>query len=351
MIKNFHQGKAWADWEKGLRDRDRVELEKTGKDHHDEIEREKFLQYLFFRQWVSLKNYCNDKGIKLFGDIPIYINYDSADVWTHPDLFKLDGEKRPSSVAGVPPDYFSQTGQLWGNPIFRWNVLQQTGYSWWFERITHNLHLLDILRIDHFRGFVAYWEVPATEKTAVNGRWVEAPADDFFTALLKKVPVDSLVAEDLGVITQDVRDVMNRFGFSGMRILQFAFSGDLATHPFLPHNYVQNCIAYTGTHDNNTLRGWFQNEAKPEDKQNLFRYLGREMDGEELSKALIRLLMMSTANTIILPIQDLLELGEEARMNRPSVAQGNWTWRLLPDQISPSHIELLLEMTSIYGRA
>jgi len=351
VIKSHHQGKAWGDWEKGLRDRNPGDLEKVRNDFHDELEQEKFLQHLFFKQWSSLKGACNDKGIKLIGDIPIYVNYDSADVWTHPELFRLDGEKRPASVAGVPPDYFSQTGQLWGNPIYRWDALQKTGYQWWFERMGHNLRLLDFLRIDHFRGFVAYWEVPAAEETAINGRWVEAPAHDFFTALLEKLPADSLIAEDLGLITEEVKAVMNRFGFPGMRILQFAFAGDLATHPFLPHNYIPNCISYTGTHDNNTLKGWFENEAKPEDKQRLFRYIGRELTSEQLPKELIRLLMMSIANTVILPMPDLLGLGEEARMNRPSIARGNWEWRLLPDQLTPSHKELLLELTSIYGRA
>jgi 4-alpha-glucanotransferase len=281
----------------------------------------------------------------------MYVNYDSADVWTHPHLFKLDGEKRPSFVAGVPPDYFSKTGQLWGNPIFRWDVLRQLGYSWWVERIGHNLDLLDILRIDHFRGFVAYWEVPATEETAIRGQWVEAPAHDFFTALLKELPAGALIAEDLGLITDDVKEVMNRFDFPGMRILQFAFDGDLATHPFLPHNYIPNCIAYTGTHDNNTVRGWFESEAKAESKQRLFRYLGRTVPTDKLSKELIRLLMMSIANTVIIPLQDILGLGEEARMNRPSVAKGNWEWRLLPEQFTPPHQEMLLELTTIYGRA
>ncbi len=350
VIKKYSGGKAWGDWEKGLRDREPRSLERVKRDHPDEIEEEKFLQYLFFKQWLSLKRYCNENGIKLIGDIPIYVNYDSADAWTHADLFKLDEDRRPLMVAGVPPDYFSPTGQLWGNPIYRWEVLQRTGFQWWLERIGHNLHLLDFLRIDHFRGFVAYWEVPAGEKTAVHGRWVEAPAQDFFTALLQKFPVESLIAEDLGLITQEVKDVMNRFGFPGMRVLQFAFGGELATHPFLPHNYVPNCIAYTGTHDNNTLLGWFDNEAKSEDRQRLFRYLGREIQREEISKELIRLLMMSIANTIVVPMQDLLGLGAEARMNRPSVAHGNWEWRLLQDRLTPSHHEMLLEWASIYGR-
>ena len=351
VMKNHHHGKPWVDWAKGLRDRDPEELNRVKNDFHDQIEREKFLQYLFFKQWLSLKSYCNNQGIQFIGDIPIYVNYDSADVWTHPDLFNLDEEKRPSYVAGVPPDYFSPTGQLWGNPIFRWDVLRQTGYAWWLERIRHNLRLLDFLRIDHFRGFVAYWEVPATEKTAIQGQWVEAPANDFFAALLEKIPAHSLIAEDLGVITQEVVDVMNQFGFPGMRILQFAFDGDLATHPFLPHNYTSNCIAYTGTHDNNTVRGWFESEITAESRRKLFCYLGREPSCDDLPKELIRLLMMSIAKTVIIPMQDLLGLGEDARMNRPSTARGNWEWRLLPDQVTPVHQEMLLELTSIYRRA
>ncbi len=351
VIKHLYNERAWGDWDKGLRDRDPQRLEEVKRDYHDALEQEKFLQFLFSKQWLSLKKYCNEKGLKLIGDIPIYINYDSADVWTHADLFKLNGEKRPSFVAGVPPDYFSKTGQLWGNPIYRWDTLQHTGYQWWFERIGHNLQLFDILRIDHFRGFIAYWEVAATEKTAIQGRWVEAPAHDFFTSLLQKFPAEALIAEDLGLITQDVKDVMNRFGFPGMRILQFAFDGDLATHPFLPHNYVPNCIVYTGTHDNNTITGWFKNEAKLETKQRLFRYLGRSVSDSELPKELIRILMMSISNTVIIPMQDLLGLGEEARMNRPSTANGNWEWRFFPDQLTSSHQETLLELTTIYGRA
>ena len=351
VIKNHHQGMTWDRWERGLRDREQGALEKVEKDSHAEVEREKFFQYLFFKQWLLLKTYCNERGIRLIGDAPIYVRYDSVDVWTHPELFKLDAEKQLSLVAGVPPDYFSRTGQLWGNPVYQWEAHQKTGYSWWFNRISHNLSFLDILRIDHFRGFVTYWEVPATETTAINGQWVEGPARTLFPALLERFPVDSLIAEDLGIITQDVRDVMNQFGFHGMRIIQFAFDGDPAEHPYLPHNYVTNCIAYTGTHDNNTIRGWFENEATPEAKRTLFRYLGREIQAEEIPEELLRLLMMSIANTVIVPMQDLLGPREEARMNRPSVAAGNWEWRFLPDQICLTHQELLLEMTSIYGRA
>jgi 4-alpha-glucanotransferase len=351
VIKNQFNGKSWGDWEKGLRDRNPEDLEKIRKNFGDHLEREKFLQYLFIKQWISLKNYCNEKGIQLIGDIPIYVNYDSVDVWTHPELFKLDKDKKPTCVAGVPPDYFSKTGQLWGNPIYRWDILKKTGYRWWFQRIGHNLLLFDTLRLDHFRGFVGFWEVPSTEGTAIHGKWVKAPAVHFFTALLKKFPAHSIIAEDLGVITPDVKEVMNRFGFPGMRILQFAFGEDCPTHPYLPHNYTPNTLVYTGTHDNNTTRGWFENEATPEDKKRLFRYVGREILPEECPRELHRLAMMSVANTVIIPVQDLLGLGEEAKMNRPSVAHGNWEWRLLPDQLNSSCAERLREMTTIYGRA
>ena len=351
VIKNLHGGKVWADWEEGLRDRMPEELKRQAHLLSSAIEEQKFLQFLFFEQWFALKGYCRQKGISLIGDIPIYVNYDSADVWTHSDLFKLDGERRLSCVAGVPPDYFSKTGQLWGNPIYRWDFLEETGYQWWLERMGHNLELFDLLRMDHFRGFVAYWEVPKEESTAINGKWVEAPAHRFFTTLLRRCPEGCLIAEDLGLISQDVIEVMNRFGFPGMRVLQFAFDGDLANHPYLPHNFVPNCIAYTGTHDNNTLLGWFENEANPEEKLRLFRYLGRNLPNQELPRELIRLLMMSAADTVIIPMQDLLGLGQEARMNRPSSASGNWEWRLQPDQFTLSKQEMLLEFTSLYRRA
>ena len=351
VIKNQFGGRPWREWDQGLRERNERDLVKIRDLHHDQMEREKFLQYLFFKQWLALRSYCAEKGIKLIGDIPIYVNYDSVEVWTHPEMFKLDGGKNPAFVAGVPPDYFSKTGQLWGNPIYRWDLLQKTRYPWWFERIGHNLELFDILRIDHFRGFVGFWEVPAAEKTAIHGQWVQAPSGDFFEALLDRHSADLFIAEDLGYITEDVKEVMNRFGFPGMRILQFGFDGDPARHPYLPHNFIVNCVAYTGTHDNNTVRGWLEREIKPEEKKNLHRYLGREVSNEEVSRELIRILMMSVAHTVIVPIQDLLGLGEEGRMNRPSTPAGNWEWRLLPDQVTQRHADLLGEWTSIYGRA
>ncbi|PKL43301.1 MAG: 4-alpha-glucanotransferase [Planctomycetes bacterium HGW-Planctomycetes-1] len=351
VIKNHHQGRVWQEWEAGFRDRDRESIETINIDFQEAIEREKFLQYLFFKQLHSLKNYCNNKGIKLIGDIPIYVSYDSADVWTHTDLFKLDKNKRPLSIAGVPPDYFSATGQLWGNPVYRWDVLQKTGYRWWIQRLAHNLSLFDVVRIDHFRGFVAFWEVPATETTALNGRWEEAPAVDFFATVKEAFPAVPIIAEDLGLITDDVKEIINRLGFPGMRVLLFAFGEDLPAHPYLPHNYVPNCIAYTGTHDNNTVKGWFENEAAPQDKARLCCYVGKNVTSTKVHEELIRLAMMSVADTVIIPLQDVLGLGQEAQMNRPAIALGNWQWRFLPEQLTTVHTEWLKKLTCTYGRA
>jgi len=350
-IKKHLQGKNWIEWESGLRDRDPKSLEGIQKRLKDQIEQEMFFQYLFFKQWFALKSYCNQRGIKFIGDVPIYVNHDSADVWAHPDIFNLNKEGKPAGVAGVPPDYFSKTGQLWGNPTFCWEILRKTDYRWWMNRVAHNLQLFDILRLDHFRGFVAFWEVPATETTAINGKWVEAPANDFFTALLKRFPSNAFIAEDLGIITPDVKEVMDRFGFPGMRVLQFAFGEDQPKHPYLPHNFVPNTVVYTGTHDNNTVRGWFENETTVQDKKRIFQYLGKEMSSEQVPIELIRLAMMSVANTVITPVQDLLGLGEEARMNRPSTPSGNWEWRLLPGQLTSTHVETFLELTETYGRS
>ena len=350
VIKKYHSGIAWGEWEKSLRERQAKGLKRINTDFRDSVEREKFLQYLFYKQWLDLKKYCNERDVALIGDIPIYVSYDSADVWTNPDIFKLTDDLKPQFVAGVPPDYFSPTGQLWGNPVYCWDAIKKLKFRWWLQRIAHNLQLFDALRIDHFRGFVAYWEVPATAETAVSGTWVEAPAAEFFSSLNKKFPGVNLIAEDLGLITPEVKQVMQQFGFPGMRVLQFAFSENMPEHPYLPHNYTQDCIAYTGTHDNNTSRGWFEHEATPDDRQRLYRYIGRELSGADVPRELIRLAMRSVANTVITPLQDVLGLGIEARMNRPSTARGNWEWRLLPEQPDPAAADMLLQFTHIYGR-
>ena len=349
-IKSLRPSQVWNEWPEALRDRDRDALIQCRKESQDCVEKERFLQYLFFKQWSFLKRYCNQKGICIIGDMPIYVVYDSADVWAHPDLFNLDQEKRPITVAGVPPDYFSETGQLWGNPVYRWDALKKTGYEWWIQRVGFNLQQFDLVRVDHFRGFMAYWEVPAREEVATNGRWVEAPALDFFNRLLKNFPNLPIIAEDLGTITPDVWDLMDRFGFPGMKVLLFAFGRDLPTNPYAPHNHVKNCVVYTGTHDNNTARGWFEHEATPEDKQRLSRYLGREVTAETIHLELIRLAMMSVADRVVFPMQDILGLDESARMNRPARKQGNWGWRVLSSQLTPELSRKFSEMTEIFGR-
>ncbi|MCE5335392.1 MAG: 4-alpha-glucanotransferase, partial [Desulfobacteraceae bacterium] len=294
-LKEHFGGAPWNEWPKDIRDRDPSVLNAWGRKLADRISREKFCQFLFFRQWFGLKAYCNRKKIEIIGDIPIYVSYDSADVWANPQYFKLDEDKKPSLVAGVPPDYFSETGQLWGNPVYCWNRLKETSYSWWLDRMEHNLRLFDRVRLDHFRGFVAYWEVPVTEKTAVNGKWVEAPANEFFSTLLRRFPTLPIIAEDLGVITPDVKEVMTTFDMPGMKLLLFAFGGDTATNPYIPHNHVANSIAYTGTHDNNTVKGWYVNDASDSERKNVTSYYGRAVEADDVAWLLIRSVMMSVA--------------------------------------------------------
>jgi 4-alpha-glucanotransferase len=350
-LKSRFRRRPWYKWPAEIKDRQPPAINAVREELTHEIQREKFLQYVFHKQWTSLKNYCDKRGIEVIGDIPIYVVHDSVDVWAHPGLFKLDKHKRPYVVAGVPPDYFSKTGQLWGNPLYRWDVMQQRKYDWWIERIAHNLKLFDWVRIDHFRGFVGYWEISAKEKTAIHGKWVKAPAMDFFKTIKQRFQSLPIVAEDLGIITPDVTEIMDFFAFPGMKVLLFAFGDDNPEHPYLPHTYKRNCLVYTGTHDNNTVQGWFGGEAKPEDKKRLFRYIGRFVQEKEIHREFIRMGAMSKANTLIVPMQDILGLGVEARMNRPATKTGNWRWRLLPEQFTPALTRSLREITTTSGRA
>lgn len=349
-IKSHCEGKVWNEWPEDLRSRKPEAMEWARDEFRAFIHKAGWLQYIFSRQWALLKHYCNEKGIRIFGDIPIYVVHDSADVWAHPGLFKLDEEMKPLVVAGVPPDYFSETGQYWGNPVYRWEVLRERGYDWWVDRIAHNLKLFDHVRIDHFRGFQAFWEIPASETNAVNGKWVEGPREDFFDHLAKTFPDMHMIAEDLGFITPDVWELMDRFDFPGMKVLLFAFGNDVATNPYAPHNHVKDCVVYTGTHDNNTVRGWFEKELTPEDRARISSYMGRKLDIADIHWELIRLAMMSVAHTAIIPMQDILGLGEEGRMNLPATELGNWEWRLESSQLSPEVSVRLREMTEIYGR-
>jgi 4-alpha-glucanotransferase len=345
-LKDEHQGALWTTWDKQVASRQPDAIAHWAQARADDVERHKYLQYPFYRHWAALRQYANGRGIRIVGDIPIFVAHDSADLWAHPELFQLDDDGNPTVVAGVPPDYFSETGQLWGNPHYRWDRMAEAGYWWWIERFRALFELVDLVRLDHFRGFEGYWEVPAGEETAVNGRWVQGPGADLFLAVEKALGKLPIIAEDLGVITPQVEALRDRFGFPGMRILQFGFSSD-ADDPFLPHNYIRNCVVYTGTHDNDTTIGWF-NAATEEEREAVLAYFGA--DGRDISWDFIRWLFASVADTAIVPLQEVLSLGPEARMNYPSRLGGNWNWRFLPDALTPAIGERLRKITKVYGR-
>jgi len=345
-LKHRHQGAMWPTWEQDIARRDAEALTRWTEVLSDDIERHKYLQYQFHRQWVALSAYVHERGMRIVGDIPIFVAHDSADLWSHPELFELDEAGNPTVVAGVPPDYFSTTGQLWGNPHYRWARLAEEGYWWWIERFRALFELVDVLRLDHFRGFEGYWEVPATEETAVKGRWVKGPGADLFIAVEKALGRLPIIAEDLGVITPEVEELRDRFHFPGMSILQFAFSGD-ANDPFLPHNYNHNSVVYTGTHDNNTTTGWFET-ATPSERESALDYFGT--DGHDIAWDFVRWLFASIADTAIVPLQDILSLGSEARMNYPSKLGGNWSWRFEPAALTPEVRTRLRKVTETYGR-
>ncbi|MFW6388292.1 MAG: 4-alpha-glucanotransferase [Desulfohalobiaceae bacterium] len=349
-LKFRQSGQAWTAWPQGIRDREPEALEHICQEQTQVLEEVRRQQFLFFRQWDSLKEYCNRKAIQIIGDMPIYVSQDSADVWSHRELFQLNPDGTPSSLAGVPPDYFSSTGQLWGNPLYNWQEMQNQGFAWWLCRMGQALELFDLARIDHFRGLVGYWEVPAGEKTAVNGTWRSAPAYEFFNTILRHYPYLPVIAEDLGEITSDVREVLAHYQLPNMKLLLFAFDQDNPGHPFLPHNYQPNCVVYTGTHDTNTLLGWFEQEATAEEKSRLFTYLGLEPALHKLHWAVMRLGMMSVANLFLLPVQDLLGLDHRARMNFPGTEQGNWLWRLRPGQLDSELAANLAKLTRTCGR-
>jgi len=345
-IKESHGGIPWDQWPEPLRLRQPDALQGFTRAHEDDLARHRFRQFLFFRQWRALKQYAAQKKVRIIGDIPIFVAYDSADVWSNPELFYLDQAGKPTVVAGVPPDYFSATGQLWGNPIYRWPYHKETGYEWWLRRIRATLDMVDFIRLDHFRGFSGYWEVPYGNETAEEGRWVQGPGADFFDAVCSALDQLPIIAEDLGEITQDVIDLREQFDLPGMKILQFAFAGD-NTDPFLPHNYPHNCVAYTGTHDNDTALGWYRSASEKE-RDHIRRYLARS--GEDIAWDMIRAVWSSVAVMALAPMQDLLSLGTEARMNFPGQAGGNWAWRMPGDALSPGLTARLREMNRLYRR-
>lgn len=345
-LKEYFGGKSWNRWPDSVVQRDAKALEEYSRQLGPYIGELKYVQWQFARQWHSLKAYANGKGVGVVGDLPIFVAYDSADVWANQGLFHLDEHGQPTVVAGVPPDYFSKTGQLWGNPLYNWERMAAAGYSWWLARLRNDLSRYDLVRIDHFRGFESCWEVPAGEKTAVNGRWVQGPGEALFHALREALGTLPFIAEDLGVITPAVEALRDRFGFPGMAILQFAFDSG-PDNPYLSHNHVPQSIVYTGTHDNDTTAGWLASLSQRERKR-VQMYL--HTDGHELAWDLIRAAQASVAAAAIIPLQDLLLLPADARMNTPGTPHGNWEWRCRQDLLTPGVAERLRELSELYGR-
>jgi 4-alpha-glucanotransferase len=336
----------WTEWERGIALREPHALERWRDELSNEVQYQCFLQLLFHRQWQHVRRYAHDAGVTIVGDMPIFMGHDSADVWSHQELFRLDERGRPEVLAGVPPDYFSATGQLWGNPHYRWDVMRETGYAWWVERLRHAISQVDLVRIDHFRGFAGYWEVPAGEETAINGRWVKGPGSDIFGVFERKLGSLPIIAEDLGLITPDVAALREELGLPGMRVLQFAFDSD-AGNVHLPHNWPTNCYVYTGTHDNDTTLGWY---ATRDEKVRHRARLYTGTDGHDMNWAFIRQAMTSVADVAVFPLQDALGLGSAARMNTPGSPHGNWTWRYLPPMLRPELADALRELATLTGR-
>ncbi|MGB7413893.1 MAG: 4-alpha-glucanotransferase [Thermosynechococcaceae cyanobacterium] len=348
-----NDGKDWHTWDRAIARREPEALQAQAETLKDRIAFHQFIQFKFFEQWMKLRAYANERQIQIIGDISIYVCHNSSDVWANPDIFQLDPETlAPAYIAGVPPDYFSATGQLWGNPVYNWDRLVETEFAWWVERFRATLQYVDVVRVDHFRGFEAYWRVPASEETAMNGEWVPTPGVEFFETLQAKLGDLPMFAEDLGIITPEVEELRDRFNFPGMRILLFAFGGDPSS-PYLPHNYIENAVVYTGTHDNDTTVGWLQ-QISAADRKFLHQYLGLPESTEvtEMNWALIRIALASVANSVIIPLQDLLDLDNQSRMNDPSVSAGNWRWRYASaDLLTPELGQRLLQLTKLYSRS
>jgi 4-alpha-glucanotransferase len=346
-LKDEAGGTPWTRWDRPLARREPAALEAARARLAGPIGAQRFRQFAFFRQWDAVRARAHALGIRVIGDVPIFVAHDSADVWAHPGLFELDNDGLPTVVAGVPPDYFSATGQRWGNPLYRWSAHASDGYAWWIARLRAALDQVDLVRLDHFRGFAAHWEVPAAAETAERGCWVPGPGAALFDAVRAALGALPLIAEDLGVITPDVAALRDRFGLPGMKVLQFAF-GDGASNPFLPHNHARAAIVYTGTHDNAPTRAWYEHEATSAQRDHLRTYL--RTDGADVAWDLIHAASASVADTSVVPLQDVLALGEDGRMNRPGRADGNWSWRFRWEDLRPETGARLLEVTTLYGR-
>jgi 4-alpha-glucanotransferase len=344
-LKSAHEGRPWNEWDPELKARKPEALAAAREELAEAVSFHRFVQYLFFRDCWEVKRAAGDRGVRLVGDIPIFVAHDSADVWANQRLFYLDDAGEPEVVAGVPPDYFSETGQLWGNPLYRWEAMAGDEYAWWQSRLRMALSLCDIVRVDHFRGFAAYWEIPAGEPTAVGGRWVEGPGEALFEVLRRELGEIPIIAEDLGTITREVEELRDRYGLPGMKVLQFAFSGP--ENQYLPHNYRSaNCVVYTGTHDNDTTCGWWKSASGAEQAL-ARRYLDRKAPE---TRDFIRLAMSSVADLAVFPMQDLLDLGSESRMNRPGEPEGNWRWRMRREALTPELSSYLRNLAELYNR-
>lgn len=339
----------WTRWPSELKDRRKTALKRATRDLSQNIEKERFIQFMFFLQWENLAAYAHQNQVGIIGDLPFYVNHHSADCWAHSEYFKLDGDKKPTHVSGVPPDFFSETGQLWGTPVFDWKRLEENSFDWWVERIRQNLLLFDILRLDHFRAFSAYWEVRAGESTAMDGTWKKTPGTSFFRKIRKEIPDMPFIAEDLGSLDEPVYRLMDAFRFPGMKVLQFAFGENMEQNPYIPFNFQSNNLVYTGTHDNNTSKGWFKQAGKIE-KRHLRKYAGKRITKGNVHQELHRMALQSVAAIAIIPMQDILGLGEEALMNIPGTTEGNWTWRLGSREIPWSSAEKLRDMNHLFGR-
>jgi 4-alpha-glucanotransferase len=349
ILKGKFKNSLWNQWPGEFKNRKKNALNSLRNKSQAEIDKISFYQFIFYRQWFKLKNYCLIKNIAIIGDIPYYVASDSADVWTHSQNFKLSKNKIPQFVGGVPPDYFSKTGQLWGSPVYNWDIMKSEHFSWWVERIEHNLQLVDYLRLDHFRAFSAYWEVPAGEDSAINGKWIKVPGEEFFLTLKSKLKDMPIIAEDLGEIDEPVRKLISKFNLPGMKVLQFAFDNNVNNSPHALHNHIQNEIVYTGTHDNPTTRAWFQNLSNNEVNR-ISNYTGIEVTEQTIAKSLIKIAMMSVAKISIIPMQDFLNSGDEATMNRPGTTEGNWRWQLGKTQLNRNLQQEISGLVELYER-